>query len=89
MQIGVSRRALISGLILSGVGPVLTGCQGQGSRVFTSSDTHPKDYPTVQAVAEMGRLLNERSGGRLGIKIYAGGSLGLKRIRWKSPHLVA
>ncbi|GGE48086.1 TRAP transporter substrate-binding protein [Niveispirillum cyanobacteriorum] len=47
--------------------------------MLTSSDTHPSDYPTVQAVNEMGRLLSERTEGRLGIHVYAGGQLGAER----------
>jgi len=47
--------------------------------MLLSSDTHPADYPTVQAVAEMGRLLAERTSGRMGIRIYAGGQLGAER----------
>ena len=47
--------------------------------MLLSSDTHPADYPTVQAVTEMGRLLAERTSGRLGIRIYAGGQLGAER----------
>lgn len=47
--------------------------------MLLSSDTHPADYPTVQAVTEMGRLLAERTSGRMGIRIYAGGQLGAER----------
>lgn len=47
--------------------------------MLLSSDTHPADYPTVQAVTEMGRLLAERTSGRLGIRIYSGGQLGAER----------
>lgn len=47
--------------------------------MLLSSDTHPQDYPTVQAVTEMGRLLAERTSGRMGIRIYAGGQLGAER----------
>lgn len=35
------------------------------ARDFTSSDIYPSDYPTVRAVAYMGDLMRERSGGRL------------------------
>ena len=35
------------------------------ARDFTSSDIFPASYPTVRAVAYMGDLLRERSGGRL------------------------
>lgn len=57
----------------------LAGCGGQKSRPLYSSDTHPEEYPTVQAVKEMGRLLAGRTNGRLSIKIFAGGQLGSER----------
>ena len=41
------------------------------AKEFRSSDVQPADYPTVQAVAYMGKLISERTGGRHGI-----GSLG-------------
>lgn len=39
------------------------------ARDFRSSDVHPTDYPTVEAVREMGKQLKERSGGKLGVKV--------------------
>jgi tripartite ATP-independent transporter DctP family solute receptor len=41
------------------------------AREFHSSDVQPPDYPTVQAVAYMGKLIRERTGGR-----YSIGALG-------------
>ncbi|MFZ3582397.1 TRAP transporter substrate-binding protein [Loktanella sp. DJP18] len=41
-----------------------------------SSDTHPDGYPTVVAVQEMGKLLEERTGGRLCIEVFASAQLG-------------
>ena len=41
-----------------------------------SSDTHPEGYPTVLAVQEMGKLLEERTGGRLCIEVFASAQLG-------------
>jgi tripartite ATP-independent transporter DctP family solute receptor len=55
------------------------GCERSGPRMLLSSDTHPVGYPTVEAVGEMGRLLIERTSGRLGIRTYAGGQLGAER----------
>ncbi len=43
---------------------------------FRSSDTHPDGYPTVEAVKKMGALLEERTGGRLCIEIFASAQLG-------------
>ncbi|WP_425074515.1 TRAP transporter substrate-binding protein [Sagittula sp. S175] len=41
-----------------------------------SSDTHPEGYPTVVAVQEMGKLLEERSGGRLCVEVFHSAQLG-------------
>lgn len=57
----------------------LAGCKPRLSNVFTSADTHVSDYPTVQAVERFGQLLSERTNGRLGLKVYAGGQLGNER----------
>ena len=69
------RTALLGGMALSALA-LLPGCKPALSGMLTSSDTHPGDYPTVQAVEYMGRLLAERTEGRLGIKVFAGGQLG-------------
>jgi tripartite ATP-independent transporter DctP family solute receptor len=39
------------------------------ARDFRSSDVYPLDYPTVQAVVHVAKLLHERSAGRLGINV--------------------
>ena len=70
----LSRRA-----ILAGGAALAAGCGRAGARPFFAADTHPFDYPTVQGVVEMGRLLSEGSGGRLTIKMFAGGQLGAER----------
>ena len=46
------------------------------SGLLTGADAHPGDYPTVRAVEFMGRYLEEKTGRRLGIKVFAGGQLG-------------
>lgn len=66
------RHVLAAGVALAG----LSACGVRSGRDFLSTDTHPEEYPTVQAVKEMGRLLSARTDGRLGVKIYAGGQLG-------------
>ncbi|MCB1335754.1 MAG: TRAP transporter substrate-binding protein [Roseivivax sp.] len=43
---------------------------------FRSSDTHPDGYPTVAAVNAMGKMLEERSGGRLCIEVFHSAQLG-------------
>jgi tripartite ATP-independent transporter DctP family solute receptor len=49
------------------------------ARDFRSSDVHPADYPTVEAVKQMGKTLKEQSKDKYGIKVYAAGSLGAER----------
>jgi tripartite ATP-independent transporter DctP family solute receptor len=49
------------------------------ARDFRSADVHPADYPTVAAVAHMGKLLQDRSGGKLGVKVYPSGALGTEK----------
>ncbi|MBJ7415941.1 MAG: TRAP transporter substrate-binding protein [Niveispirillum sp.] len=75
----MTRRAVLGWAGGMGALGLLSGCERRGGRMLTSSDTHPSDYPTVQAVNEMGRLLSERTEGRLGIHVYAGGQLGAER----------
>jgi tripartite ATP-independent transporter DctP family solute receptor len=52
---------------------------GAGARDFRSSDVHPNDYPTVEAVRAMGKALKDQSGGKLGVKVFASGALGAER----------
>ncbi len=73
---GLSRRGL---LLAGGAGLMLTACGKAGPRPLLSADSHPREYPTVRAVDYMAGLLREESGGRLDIKIYAGGQLGSER----------
>jgi tripartite ATP-independent transporter DctP family solute receptor len=65
--------------VLAGAAAMLAGCGDRDGRAFITADTHPLEYPTVQAVLEMGRLMATRSEGRLSLRIYAGGQLGAER----------
>ena len=49
------------------------------AKEFRSSDVHPVIYPTVQAVAYMGKLITERTGGRHSIKVFPNGALGSEK----------
>jgi tripartite ATP-independent transporter DctP family solute receptor len=49
------------------------------ARDFRSADVHPTDYPTVEAVRSMGKALKEQSKDKLGVKVFASGSLGAER----------
>jgi len=44
--------------------------------VLKASDVHPEGYPTVQAVENMGKKLQDATGGRLSIQMYASMQLG-------------
>ena len=49
------------------------------AKEFRSSDVHPLDYPTVQAVAYMGKLISERTGGKHGVKVFGQSTLGSEK----------
>jgi TRAP-type C4-dicarboxylate transport system substrate-binding protein len=46
------------------------------AREFRAADTHGEDYPTVQALRYMGRLIAKRSGGRHQIRVFHSCRLG-------------
>ena len=49
---------------------------GVFAREFRAADTQNEDYPTVQALRYMGHLIEERSGGRLQIRVFHSRQLG-------------
>jgi tripartite ATP-independent transporter DctP family solute receptor len=49
---------------------------GVFAREFRAADTQNEDYPTVQALRYMGRLVEERSGGQLQIRVFHSRQLG-------------
>ena len=49
------------------------------AREFRSSDVHPTDYPTVEAVRFMGKQLAGQTQSRLGIKLFPAGALGTEK----------
>jgi len=67
-----SLRASVAAICLALAGSV-------SARDFRSSDVHPADYPTVEAVKQMGKALKEQSKDKYGVKVYASGSLGAER----------
>jgi tripartite ATP-independent transporter DctP family solute receptor len=46
------------------------------AREFRAADAQSEDYPTVQALRYMGHLIEERSGGRLQIRVFHSRQLG-------------
>lgn len=73
----VSRRAMLAAALSAGA--LLPGCRRGRSDVLRATDAQPDGYPTVAAVREMARLMHERSGGRLLVKLYPGAQLGSER----------
>lgn len=46
------------------------------AREFRSADVHPLDYPTVQTVQQIGKILSEKTGGKYTIKVFGNSTLG-------------
>ena len=68
---GVWRTAiLVSGLLLTAVTP------DAWAREFRAADTQSEDYPTVEALRYMGRLIAERSAGRHQMRVFHSRQLG-------------
>jgi tripartite ATP-independent transporter DctP family solute receptor len=68
---GVWRTTIMAvALLLTGVTP------GAWAREFRAADTQSEDYPTVEALRYMGRLIAERSGGRHQIRVFHSRQLG-------------
>lgn len=71
-------RRNFGGLMMGG-SLALTGCSAEvlsGSRTLYATDSQADDYPAVQAVRAMGKYLEEKSEGRIKVKLYPGGQLG-------------
>src|ERR1700680_3144712 len=48
----------------------------QEKKPLKASDVHPEGYPTVQAVENLGKKLEQATGGRLSVQMYASMQLG-------------
>jgi tripartite ATP-independent transporter DctP family solute receptor len=49
---------------------------GEAKTIFKASDVHPPGYPTVVAVEDLGKKLEQATGGRLGVQMFASMQLG-------------
>ncbi len=49
---------------------------GEAKTQFKASDVHPPGYPTVVAVENLGKKLEQATSGRLGVQMYATMQLG-------------
>jgi tripartite ATP-independent transporter DctP family solute receptor len=72
------KNTMMRALVAAGAVLAMTSA-AVSARDFRASDVHPADYPTVVTVKEMGKMLGDRSGGRLGIKVFPSGSLGTEK----------
>jgi tripartite ATP-independent transporter DctP family solute receptor len=69
----LTRRQLFAApLLLSGCGR----SEVARDRPLFVADAHPAEYPTVQALFAIDRILAERTGGEMRVRVYAGGQLG-------------
>ena len=76
---GWSRRRALAGGLAAALALPAAGCGRSERGTLYGTDTHPRDYPTVQAFRHFGDLVEQRSGGRLKLKLFPGGQLGAER----------
>lgn len=69
-----SRRTLLLGL--GGLSLAHAPLASARARTLTAADVHVAGYPTVEAVRWIGARLEERTKGRLGVRVYHAGQLG-------------
>ncbi|MEH0071178.1 TRAP transporter substrate-binding protein [Pannonibacter sp. Pt2-lr] len=68
----IAKTALLASVMMTGAA---TACE----TTLRSSDTHPDGYPTVEAVKAMGKLLEERTGGKLCVEVFHSAQLGQEK----------
>jgi tripartite ATP-independent transporter DctP family solute receptor len=71
-----SRADLSRTVVLSVALFLIAFATGAAAREFRAADTQSEDYPTVQALRYMGRLIAEKSGGRHQIRVFHSRQLG-------------
>jgi tripartite ATP-independent transporter DctP family solute receptor len=73
----IDRRAML-GLAAAAAGFALCprGASAQQKLVLKASDVHPAGYPTVVAVENLGKKLEQATGGRLSVQMFASMQLG-------------
>ncbi len=73
------RSLAVAAALTFGATVALTGGRTAEARDFRSSDVHPADFPTVEAVRHMGKALAEQTNGRLNIRVFPSGALGSEK----------
>jgi TRAP-type C4-dicarboxylate transport system substrate-binding protein len=75
-EVPVYSRASLSRTAATVVALLLTATASAAAREFRAADTQNEDYPTVEALRYMGRMIAERSGGRHEIRVFHSRQLG-------------
>jgi tripartite ATP-independent transporter DctP family solute receptor len=71
-----SRADLLRTVAVVGALLVMAVTTNASAREFRAADTQSEDYPTVQALRYMGRLIEEKTDGRLQIRVFHSRQLG-------------
>jgi tripartite ATP-independent transporter DctP family solute receptor len=69
------RQILLAPLLIAGCGER----HGARTRPLFAADAHPDEYPTVQALHAIDRILDERTAGEMRVRVYAGGQMGAEK----------
>ena len=76
-SIRLNRRLLLGAAVAAPLAaPWIGGRASAQGITLRSADVHPDGYPTIEGVKEMGRLVQERTGGRIRIQIFHSRQLG-------------
>jgi tripartite ATP-independent transporter DctP family solute receptor len=69
----LTRRELLAG---AAAACLPRGAGAKAGILMRAADVHVDGYPTVEAVRFIGRVLDQETGGRIGIRVYHSGQLG-------------
>ncbi len=74
-----ARRTFLAYTAALGISAAATTSALAQSVTLRSADIHPDGYPTIEAVKYMGKLLEERTQGRIKINVFHSGQLGQEK----------
>ena len=72
-------KRMFSALAGAAIFAAATGSASAQTITLRSTDIHPDGYPTIEAVKHMGKLLEERSKGRIKINVFHSAQLGQEK----------